>query len=81
MKLAEIEIYWSFAIHSALTLSLESALPENYPAAGGWYVMDHYVDIKSAYDWLWREDKPTNANSRSCRCLAYPRFRARDYKE
>ena len=29
MKLAEIEIYWSFAIHSALTLSLGSAGPEN----------------------------------------------------
>jgi hypothetical protein len=29
MKLAEIEIYWSFAIHSALTLSLSSAGPEN----------------------------------------------------
>ena len=27
MKLAEIEINWSFAIHSALTLSLYSALP------------------------------------------------------
>ncbi|GGE70326.1 hypothetical protein GCM10011533_23410 [Streptosporangium jomthongense] len=29
MKLAEIEIYWSFAIHSALTLSLDAAGPEN----------------------------------------------------
>jgi len=35
MKLAEIEIYWSFAIHSALTLSLGSAEPE---AGGGWLV-------------------------------------------
>jgi hypothetical protein len=43
MKLAEIEIYWSFAIHSALTLSLGSAGPEK-PDADGWYVTIGMLD-------------------------------------
>jgi hypothetical protein len=43
MKLAEIEIYWSFAIHSALTLSLGSAGPEK--TGCGWLVCkDRYAE-------------------------------------
>src|SRR5699024_7842573 len=37
MKLAEIEIDWSFAIHSALTLSIWYRRTGK-PAADGWYV-------------------------------------------
>ncbi|GGC77927.1 hypothetical protein GCM10011362_28120 [Marinobacter halophilus] len=54
MKLAEIEIYWSFAIHSALTLSFCSAGPKN---GGGWLVCkDRGIGTLPTTDWFRRAD-------------------------
>jgi hypothetical protein len=79
MELAEIEIYWSFAIHSALTLSLGSAVPKN---GCGWLVCwDRSIDTKPITDWFRRADgNPVACYAEAC-TEVHPRFRATDYKE
>ncbi len=79
MKLAEIKINRSFAIHSALTLSRYSVF--RLPDTDGWYVRILVFIQKLKHEWL-KEGEKTARKRRCWRIgLVNPRFRAKDYKD